>query len=99
MFGLSDKNLAELRAILSSIPHIEEAIIYGSRARGNYKNGSDIDLSLKGRDLTYHDLALLDFKLDDSYIPYFFDTNSYSRLSNPDLIANIDKYGKTIYKK
>lgn len=99
MYGLSDKNLKELRAILSSIPHIEEAILYGSRARGDYKNGSDIDLTLKGRDLTFHDLALLDFKLDNSYIPYFFDTNSYARLSNQFLIDNINKEGKVIYRK
>lgn len=99
MYGLSDQNLQELRGILASIPHIEEAIIYGSRARGDYKSGSDVDLSLKGRDLTFHDLALLDDKLYYSYIPYFFDTNSYADLANPDLIANINKDGKVIYRR
>lgn len=99
MYGLSDRNLKELRDILASIPHIEEAILYGSRARGDYKNGSDVDLTLKGRDLTFHDLALLDDKLYRSYIPYFFDTNSYSQLSNVALVANIDKEGKVIYKR
>lgn len=99
MYGLSNQNLQELRSILASIPHIEEAVIYGSRARGDYKSGSDVDLSLKGRSLTFHDLALLDDKLYYSYIPYFFDTNSYADLTNPDLIANIDKDGKTLYKR
>lgn len=99
MYGISDKNLQELRSILSSIPHIEEAIIYGSRARGDYKRGSDIDLSIKGRDLTFHDLSLLDDKLYYSYIPYFFDTNSYDQLSNPNLIANINREGKVVYKR
>lgn len=99
MYGISDKNLQELRSILSSIPHIDEAIIYGSRARGDYKRGSDIDLSIKGRELTFHDLSLLDDKLYYSYIPYFFDTNSYEQLSNPNLIANINRDGKVVYKR
>lgn len=99
MYGISDKNLQELRTILSSIPHIDEAIIYGSRARGDYKRGSDIDLSIKGRELTFHDLSLLDDKLYYSYIPYFFDTNSYEQLSNPNLIANINRDGKVVYKR
>lgn len=99
MYGLSDINLKELRDILASIPHIEEAILYGFRARGDYKNGSDIDLTLKDNALTFHDLALLDDKLYSSYIPYFFDTNAYAQLSNPALVANIDKEGKVIYKK
>lgn len=98
-FGLSESNLRELYDILSSMPHIEEAIIFGSRARGDYKNGSDVDLSLKGRDLTFHDLAVLDDKLYCSYIPYFFDTNDYSRLTNPDLISSIDRDGKVLYKR
>lgn len=99
MYGLSERNIKELRAILSSIPNIEKAIIYGSRARGDYKNGSDVDLTLKGKNLTFHDISLLDDKLYYSYIPYFFDTNSYADLTNPELIADIDKYGKVIYTK
>ncbi len=53
MYGLSEKNIKELTSILASFPHIEEAIIYGSRAKGNYRSGSDVDLSLKGAELTY----------------------------------------------
>lgn len=99
MYGLSEQNLQELRSILSSIPHIEEAILYGSRARGDYKKGSDVDLSIKGSKLTFHDLSLLDDKLYYSYIPYFFDTNSYDQLTNPNLIANINRDGKVVYKR
>lgn len=47
-YGIDDKYMKELREILASIPEIEEAVLYGSRARGDYKRGSDIDLSLKG---------------------------------------------------
>lgn len=98
-YGLTNENINELREILTAFPHIEEAIIFGSRARGDYRHGSDIDLSLKGRQLTLTDLAWLDAKLEDSYIPYFFDTNIYSLLTDKDLQKNIDKDGKVIYRQ
>ena len=50
MYGLSEGNIKELRDILSSCPHIEQAIIFGSRVRGDYRPGSDVDLSLKGKE-------------------------------------------------
>lgn len=99
MYGLSDRNIDELRSILASIPHIEEAILYGSRARGDYKSASDIDLSLKGAELTHQDVALLDNKLYYSYIPYYFDTNIYSELTNQDLLDSIDRNGKIFYQR
>jgi predicted nucleotidyltransferase len=99
MYGLSDRNIEELRSILASIPHIEEAILYGSRARGDYKPASDIDLSLKGEKLTRQDVALLDDKLYYSYIPYYFDTNIYSELTNQELLESIDRNGKIFFQR
>ena len=72
-FGLTDIELQALRDLLASIPEVEQAIIYGSRARGTHQMASDIDLTLKGDDLTYLQLALLDEKIDDLYLPYFVD--------------------------
>lgn len=59
MYGLTDKSFNELIQILASIPEIEEALIYGSRARGDYWRASDVDLSIKGKDFTQHNLAHL----------------------------------------
>lgn len=98
-FGLSEKSMNELIEILSSIPAIEEAVIYGSRARGDYKPASDIDITLKGAGLTMHDVALLDDKLYWSYLPYFFDTSIFSMLTNKELIDNILRDGKVLYKR
>lgn len=99
MYGLSERNINELREILASIPAIEEAIIYGSRAKGNYKPASDVDITLKGSGLTFHDVALLDDKLYYSYIPYYFDTSIFADITNQDLIDNINRCGKVIYKR
>ena len=98
-FGLNDTELQALRTTLASIPEVEEAIIYGSRARGTSRVASDIDITLKGSALTYLQLALLDARIDDLYLPYFVDLSLFSMLKNPDLLESIDREGKVLYKK
>ena len=97
-FGLNDMELQALRDVLASIPEVDEAIIYGSRARGTNRIASDIDLTLKGKALTYMQLALLDAKIDDLYLPYFVDLSLFSMLKNPDLLESINREGKVLYK-
>lgn len=97
-FGLKDNEISALRETLASIPEVEEAIIYGSRARGTNKDSSDIDITLKGSNLTYLQLALLDAKIDDLYLPYFVDLSLYSMLRNEDLIESIEREGKVLYR-
>jgi predicted nucleotidyltransferase len=98
-FGLNDMELQALRTTLASIPEVEEAIIYGSRARGTNRIASDIDITLKGKALTYLQLALLDAKIDELYLPYFVDLSLFSMLKNADLLERINREGKVLYKK
>lgn len=98
-FGLNDMELQALRTTLASVPEVEEAIIYGSRARGTNRIASDIDITLKGKALTYLQLALLDAKIDELYLPYFVDLSLFSMLKNPDLLESINREGKVLYKK
>lgn len=99
MYGLSERSYKELMDILSSVPEIDEAIIYGSRARGDYWVASDIDLSLKGPALTRRSLRQLNDKLYDSHIPYFFDTHIYSEIKDPHFKASIDRDGKVLFQR
>ena len=96
-FGLKDIEISALREVLASVPEVEEAIIYGSRARGTNRVFSDIDITLKGSDLTYLQLALLDAKIDDLYLPYFVDLSLFSMLHDEDLIASIEHEGQVLY--
>ena len=98
-FGLTDIELQALRDLLASIPEVEQAIIYGSRARGTHQMASDIDLTLKGDNLTYLQLALLDDKIDDLYLPYFVDLSLYSMLRTPELLDSICREGKVLYNR
>ena len=97
-YGLSDRTLAVLNGIFRKYPGIRQAILYGSRAKGNYRNGSDIDLSLKTKDdFSFTSLLRISGDFDDSDIPYFVDVSVYDKISNPDFKAHIDRVGKVIY--
>ena len=97
-YGLADRTLNTLDSIFKKYPDIKNVALYGSRAKGNYRNGSDIDLSLKtGNAFTRRDLLNIVGDFDDSDMPYFVDVSIYDELSNPDLKAHIDRVGKIIY--
>ena len=97
-YGLSNRTLDTLNTIFRKYPGIKQAVLYGSRAKGNYRRGSDIDLTLKtGDDFTFTDLLHIAGDFDDSDMPYFVDVSVYDRLSNPELKAHIDRVGKVLY--
>ena len=99
MYGLSERSYNELLDILASVPEIEEASIYGSRARGDYWRASDVDLSLRGKHLTRHTLTLLNDRLYESHIPLFFDVHIFDNIKNPEFRANVLRDGKVIYRR
>jgi len=99
-YGLPDITLNTLDSIFRKYPGIKEAVLYGSRAKGKYRMGSDIDLTLKtDENFTHTDLLHIAGDFDDSDIPYFVDVSMYDRLSNLDLKAHIDRVGKVLYSK
>lgn len=98
-FGLEDKYFEELTTIFRSIPEIEEVVIYGSRARGDYQRVSDIDLSLRGARLEDKHVVQLKTLLYESRIPYFCDVHIFHRLRNPQFIANIERDGIVCYRR
>ena len=98
-FGLSEDTLEKIRKVFSSFSEIEEVVIYGSRAKGNFKPGSDVDLTLKGGKLTHNILNRVNLKLDDLLLPYIIDTSLFGNIDNKDLLDHINRVGKVFYKK
>lgn len=98
-FGLSDQTIATVRAILADYPAVEKAILYGSRARGNYDRGSDIDLTLIGAALNHRLLAEIAGRLEDSAIPYQVDLSLKEQIDNPNLLAHIERVGVVFYQR
>ena len=97
-FGLSEQTFATVHAILAAYPEIEQAILYGSRAKGTYSKGSDIDLTLIGDRLDHRLLAQIAGRMEDSPIPYQVDLSLRSDIDNPNLLAHIDRVGVEIYR-
>ena len=85
-FGLADKTIQLINLVFSEYEDIEEVIIYGSRVKGSFKNGSDIDLTLKGKDLTLKTMFSIEDKLDDLLLPYTIDISIFSQINNSELI-------------
>jgi len=98
-FGLSDQTLATVRGILAAYPEVEKAILYGSRAMGNYRKGSDIDLTLVGDALNDRLLSSIAGRLEDSSIPYQVDLSLKEHIDNPNLLAHIERVGVLFYEK
>ena len=98
-YGLSDRTLQKIREVFSHYPQIEKAILYGSRATGTYRNGSDIDLTLCGSELTHSLLSRLDTELDDLLLPYTIDLCIFDRIRNPQMVEQIKRVGVNFYKK
>ena len=99
-YGLSDNTIQKIRAVLSCYPQVQQAILYGSRAKGNYKNGSDIDLTLRGgTDLTLNVLYKILANIDDLLLPYTIDLSVFNDIGDPDVIEHIQRVGVTFYQQ
>lgn len=98
-FGLPPATLDKLNSIFSQHKAIDAVLIYGSRAKGNYRAGSDIDLTIKGNEIPFGEFMQIQDQIDDLMLPYTVDLSQYRQLKNTDLIAHIDRVGVEIYTK
>ena len=97
--GLTEKEIYDIQAVFSNYPQIEEVLIYGSRAKGNYQPASDIDLALKGSGINTSLQTQIEFDLDDLLLPYKFDLSIYDKISNSNFLEHINKVAKTFYQR
>ena len=98
-YGLSDNTIEKIHSVLIKYPQVEKAILYGSRATGVYRNGSDIDLTLCGEGLTHRVLSNIDSDIDDLLLPYTIDISNFSKIGNPDMITQIERDGVKFYQR
>jgi len=96
--GLSKRDLDEITDALRSFPEIEEAILFGSRAKGCYKPGSDVDIAIKGGTIEQSCVSRLSYMLnEESSLPYFFDIVHFEQISERELVEHIERVGRQIY--
>ncbi|HWL53086.1 MAG TPA: nucleotidyltransferase domain-containing protein [Chthoniobacteraceae bacterium] len=97
--GLTGKTIARIVGVLERFPEVEIAILFGSRAKGTHRRGSDIDLALAGGNLDWRKLGQIDDALDDLLLPYGFSLVELSKNTDPEMAAHIKRVGITLYEK
>lgn len=98
-FGLSDKTIKVITDLFKKYTQINKVIIFGSRARGNFKNSSDIDMAICGENIDFKFIRHISAELDELPTPYSFDVLNYSDVENNEIKTNIDKDGVIFYQK
>ena len=97
--GIDKVNEEKILGVLAQYPDVRRAVLYGSRSKNTYRKGSDIDLALLGRDLTFPTFLDIHQKMDDLLLPYMIDFCLYKTLKNPALRKEIASAGRVIYSR
>jgi len=95
-FGLTPQTLEKIKSIFKKHPLIERVILYGSRAKGTHKAGSDIDLTLIAPKMELSELLKIENELDDLLLPYKIDLSLFHKIDHADLIEHIERVGVEI---
>ncbi|MCP3876537.1 MAG: nucleotidyltransferase domain-containing protein [Desulfobacteraceae bacterium] len=97
MFGIDQNIIDMIRSEIMKSKDIKDILIFGSRAKGNYKKGSDIDITIKGKNISFELLTQFKTKFNQEMpIPYHVDIIHFESISNTDLIAHIRRVGVSI---
>ncbi|MBP5770924.1 MAG: nucleotidyltransferase domain-containing protein [Bacteroidaceae bacterium] len=99
MFGLSDNVVADLCRVFGQQDNVEKVIVFGSRAKGTYHEGSDIDLAVVGNQLTFHQLMKLSTDIDDLGLLYKVDLVDYNKKRDTPLGRHIDRVGQVLWTR
>ena len=97
-FGLSDTVIRELQDVFRRHANIEKVLIFGSRSKGNYRAGSDIDLAVVGKDIDYNLLLTIQCEIDDLEMLYSIDLLDYQKQKGTPIGAHIDRVGQVFYE-
>jgi predicted nucleotidyltransferase len=97
--GLTAATIEKIRSVFAQHPRVAKAVLYGSRAIGNFKNGSDIDLTLMGDGLDYDELMTILDELDELLLPYTIDLSIFEKLDHAGLREHIQRVGMGFYER
>lgn len=99
-FGLRQSDIDYIVRVISEFSEIEKAVIFGSRAKGDFKPGSDVDIAIYGENITFDTVSAVHSMLEEQGpLPYFFDIVDYTHLDHKDLKEHIDRVGKVIFER
>ncbi|MFY0642110.1 MAG: nucleotidyltransferase domain-containing protein [Bermanella sp.] len=96
--GLTEIQLNKILSVFSQYDSLDMVKLYGSRAKGNYRPGSDVDLAMFGDNFSHKDLTSLALQLDDLMLAYTFDLSRFQDIESDELVEHINRIGITIYE-
>ncbi len=97
--GLDQDEILKMQEIFSRHENIDKVILYGSRAMGNWKPYSDIDLTVIGKGVTLEQIHEIENDLDYLLLPYKIDLSIRNQIKNPDLLEHINEVGVPFFEK
>ncbi|MGH1337804.1 MAG: nucleotidyltransferase domain-containing protein [Aureispira sp.] len=98
-YGLKQKYIDQISSVLSTYPSVDKVLLYGSRAKGTYYQGSDIDLTFFGNSIELSLLMKIENRLDDLLLPYYIDASIFDNIEDQDLRDHINRVGVLFYEK
>jgi uncharacterized protein len=98
--GLKERDIENIVNASKEFSEIDEVILFGSRAKRTHKKASDVDLAIKGKEISEKMVKRLSSKLiEELPLPYFIDIVHYETIRNQDLIEHIDRVGDVIFSR
>ena len=97
--GISERFIKELLDYCSNHPKITRVVLFGSRARGDHSNRSDIDLAITTQNCSHTVQNLISQEIEDMTTPYKIDILFTDRLQKEKLLFNINQEGVIIYEQ
>lgn len=98
-FGLPQAALDRMIHVLEAYPEIIKGRLFGSRAKGNYRPGADIDLCLDAPMLSMRQRLEIENRLDDLLLPWKIDLVVQQEIDNPALADHIERVGALIFER
>lgn len=99
MYGLSDTVIADICSVFRHFPNIDKVLIFGSRAKGTYSEGSDIDLAAVGENISFNQLMDINIRIEDLGLLYKVDVVDYKKNVETPIGEHINRVGKLFYQK
>ncbi len=97
-YGLKQNTINQINKIFANYKQVEKVVLYGSRAKGNYRPNSDIDLTVFGADVDLKIINDISWEIDDLLLPYTFDISIFHHISQQDLLEHIQRIGLVFYE-
>ena len=98
-YGLQKTDINNVVAILQANKKITKIVLFGSRAKGNFNKGSDVDIALIGDNLVLNDILDLSLKIDNLFLPYKFDLIIFDRIKEKALVEHINRVGIILFQR